>query len=97
MLEGSIKVIHKLIVVVGVYKVVVVLGKNKSGAHMQFRQLCIMRVFDDKHIFGIVIKVFTLFVAEVGVCVSVAHNFTGFFNFYGAVIGGDNNAYIFLR
>ncbi len=47
-LKSLIVIVHKLIVVVLVYKITVFFCKNVIGTDIYFRQLGLMRVFDQK-------------------------------------------------
>src|SRR5690606_18137291 len=96
MLKCALIVIDKLIVVIGIDKIVIVFGKYKRRTDMQLWQLRIMWIFDNKHFFSVVIEVFALFVTQVCICVTVAYNFARSFNANGSVIGGNNHSDISL-
>lgn len=63
MLESSIEIIHKMIVIVGIDKVGVFLCKNKAGADVLFGQLCIVRRLDMENVLADKAEVFALLVA----------------------------------
>src|SRR5690606_7825570 len=97
MLKGSVIIVHKLIVVVGVDKVGVFFGKYISRAHVDTWQLGVYRIFDDKDVFVNIIQIFPLLITKIGVGVAVTNDFTWFFYFYRAVIGGENDPNLLLR
>ena len=96
MLEGLVIKINKVIVIVWVHKVAIAFGKNKAAAYMQFWQHGIVRVTNMEHLFSVIIKVFTLFIAQVGIGVAVADYFAWVFNTDGAMVGSDHNPHLFL-
>ena len=95
MLEGFVIKINKVVVIVRVHKIAVFLGEYKAGAYMQLRQHGIVRVADVEHFLRVEISITTLFVAQVGVGVTVADDLAWFFNADGTMIGCDNHTNLF--
>src|SRR5690606_18561418 len=97
MLEGLIKIIDKLVVIIGINEVIIFLGKNKAGAHVQFRKHPIMRVFNQKNLLGIKIQVFSLLITQIGVRISVAHYFAWMLHTNGSMVSSNDQLNVFLR
>ena len=95
MLEGFVIKIHKVVVIVGVHKIAVAFGKYKAAAYMQLRQHGIVGVADVKYLLGVIIKVFALFVTQVGIGVAVADDLARVFYLDGTVVGCDDHPYLF--
>src|SRR5690606_965449 len=63
MLECAAVIVDKLIVIIGIDEVIIVFCEDKGRAHMKFRQLCFVWIFDDENIPIYVIEVSALLVA----------------------------------
>ena len=94
MLKGFVIKINKVVVIVWVNKIAVFLGKYKARAHMQLRQHGFVRVADVELLFGRLIQITALLVAQVGIGVPVADYLAWFFYTDGAVIGSDHYAHL---
>ena len=56
-----------------------------------------MWIFNMEYFFWIEIEIFTLFIPQIWIGVSVADYFAWMFNPYRSMVGGDDQFYIFLR
>ena len=96
MLESFVIKINKVVVIVRVHKIAVFLGEYKAGAYMQLRQHGIVRVADVEHLFGRIIQITALLVAQVGIGVPVAYDLARLSYADSTVVGSDNNPRLFL-
>jgi hypothetical protein len=96
MLEGILVKVHKLVVVVGVYKKVTVLSEHVGCTYVDFWKENIGRVAHFENLLWIVVKVFSCFVAKIAVGIAIAYNLDGIFYANGSVVGrNDECAVVF--
>ena len=78
MLERIFVIRYVIIVVVGVGKEAIACGENVAGANVWRGQLGLVRLFDGKHLFSVIVQVLAQLITKVGVGVAVAHYLYGF-------------------
>ena len=96
MLERIFVVRYVIIVVVGVGKEAVSCGENVAGANVWRRQLGLVRLFDGKNLFSVIVQVLAQLITKVGVSIAVAHYLYGFRGAYRTVVGCENHGEITL-
>src|SRR5690606_35655522 len=96
MLECAAVIVDKLIVITGIDEVIIVFCEDKGRAHMKFRQLCFVWIFDDENIPIYVIEVSALLVAQIRIRIPVADDFRWFFNTNSPMIGGHDDTNLAL-
>ncbi len=86
-----------VIVVVGVDKIIVVLGKNLGGAQVGARQFVLQGGGDFVYLPGIVFEGSAQFITQVGIGVAIAHHLDRIIHSDGAVVGGQYHFATLLR
>jgi hypothetical protein len=78
MLEGVFVVSNVIIVVVGICKEIITSYEVVCGGDIRCRQMCFLRVCNDESVFGTTIEVFTEFISQICIRISIADNFDRF-------------------
>ena len=96
MLEGIFVIRYIIVVIVGVSKERIAIGKHIRGADVGGGKQCLVWVFDGKYFFGWIGEVLTQLVPQVGIGVAVANNLDGLRGSDAAVVGGDDDLIVAL-
>ena len=96
MLEGIFVYAHVLIIVIGIGKKGIVRSKYIGCGNISTGQKEALRLAYLQYIVSLITKVFPLFVAQIGIGVSITHYLEGLFHTYSAVVGSEYYFHIFF-
>ena len=94
MLKSVLVIPSVIIEIILVYEIILIKGKNILGCDICFRQACLLRKFQFKDLFGIIVKVPPHFISEVGGGPSVTDYFKGILYPDCTMISAENDSHL---